>query len=634
MPITIGSNIASLGAQRQLGKTTESLGNTYERLSSGMRINKASDDAAVLAIASSLKTDTRVFTQAIRNISDGVSTLNIAEGALTQLTNIGQRQMELAEQAANGTYSYQQRKAMNTEANALVDEWNRITQTTKFNGVQLLDGTQFTDSSNGGLKIQAGNDSSANSQLAIGIGDKLSRIVGTGATTVLGTTVSSPSVGYIGSSDVNNDGNIDLVSFDFTDHVINTSLGNGDGTFKAYISSVAGAGVNQGQDRDVIARDLNGDGKLDIITVDQDATGSANKLLVLLGNGNGTFLAQRSYTIGSIVSTHLTVADYNGDGKDDIAVGSASDNVTVFFGNSDGSFGGASVIGIYGSSHGVSSGDFNGDGKVDIISSGNTGAQLLINNGNGTFKVTALSNTFIGAGRGTAAIDINGDGNLDYAFADTGATSYMQIGFGNGDGTFKAATSYQTGSRLDYISVADFNKDGFDDLSLSSAFNGSSAIFLANSDGSLKVGSIGVANSYMGSVGDYNNDGVSDVAYGGAGSISIGLSNTTKATSVSKLNLLSQSSARTSLGIISSALDHVTSELGALGSMQSRFQVASNTLRVSTENYAAATSRILDVDVAQESADLTRKQILQQAAASVLGQANKQPQLALQLLRG
>ena len=88
MPITIGSNIASLGAQRQLGKVNESLSSTFEKLSSGLRINKASDDAAGLAIASSLQTNVRVFTHAVRNVNDGVSALNIAEGSLTQLSNI------------------------------------------------------------------------------------------------------------------------------------------------------------------------------------------------------------------------------------------------------------------------------------------------------------------------------------------------------------------------------------------------------------------------------------------------------------------------------------------------------------------------------------------------------------------
>lgn len=88
MPVTIGANIASLRTQRELGKTTAALSRVFERLSSGQRINHASDDAAGLAIASQLNASARVFSQAIRNVNDGASVLNIAEGATQELTSI------------------------------------------------------------------------------------------------------------------------------------------------------------------------------------------------------------------------------------------------------------------------------------------------------------------------------------------------------------------------------------------------------------------------------------------------------------------------------------------------------------------------------------------------------------------
>ena len=109
--ITINSNIAALNAQRRLGQSTQSLRDTFSRLSSGLRINKASDDAAGLAIAESLKVDERVFNQAIQNANDGISALSIAEGSLDALQNITTRQLELAEQAANGVNSLEQRQA-------------------------------------------------------------------------------------------------------------------------------------------------------------------------------------------------------------------------------------------------------------------------------------------------------------------------------------------------------------------------------------------------------------------------------------------------------------------------------------------------------------------------------------------
>ena len=108
MAVNLGSNISSLRSQRMLSLSSEKLSSTFERLSSGQRINKASDDAAGLAIADNLRTKSRVFTQGVRNVNDGISLLNIADGAVSQLTNITTRLTELAEQAANGIFGMTQ----------------------------------------------------------------------------------------------------------------------------------------------------------------------------------------------------------------------------------------------------------------------------------------------------------------------------------------------------------------------------------------------------------------------------------------------------------------------------------------------------------------------------------------------
>ena len=118
LPITLGSNIASLGAQRRLANASEKLGSVFERLSSGLRINRASDDAAGLAVSSSLNAYQRIYTQGVRNLNDGVSALSIADGAIGQLSNIVTRQNELAEQAANGIYTTVPRSALDREAQA------------------------------------------------------------------------------------------------------------------------------------------------------------------------------------------------------------------------------------------------------------------------------------------------------------------------------------------------------------------------------------------------------------------------------------------------------------------------------------------------------------------------------------
>lgn len=159
MPITIGSNIASLQAQRRLGSATESLGKSYEKLASGFRINRASDDAAGLAIADSLRANQRVATVAIRNANDGISTIGIADSALGQIGNVLSRLAELSEQSANGVFSTVQRSALSNEFVALSSEIERIAYTTEFNGVKLISG-------GGTLTLQVGFDSTSTSQIS------------------------------------------------------------------------------------------------------------------------------------------------------------------------------------------------------------------------------------------------------------------------------------------------------------------------------------------------------------------------------------------------------------------------------------------------------------------------------------
>jgi len=140
MSINIRSNIPSLISQRNLEQSTARLNTSYERLSSGLRINRARDDAAGLAIAESLKADARVATVAIRNASDGISIISIADQAIGQISNVLSRLAELAEQSANGVYANSQRSALQNEFTALTSEIERIAYTTEFNGLKLLSG--------------------------------------------------------------------------------------------------------------------------------------------------------------------------------------------------------------------------------------------------------------------------------------------------------------------------------------------------------------------------------------------------------------------------------------------------------------------------------------------------------------
>lgn len=149
MALSLVSNIASLKAQTQLDRTNKALSKTFQRLSSGLRINSASDDPAGLAVAESLKTDAKIAAVAVRNANDGISLTSIADSALGEISDILSRMAELAQQSSNGVVTNTQRSAISSEFLALGSEIERIAKTTTFNDVNLL-------SNSGSVNIQVG----------------------------------------------------------------------------------------------------------------------------------------------------------------------------------------------------------------------------------------------------------------------------------------------------------------------------------------------------------------------------------------------------------------------------------------------------------------------------------------------
>ncbi|MBF0426924.1 MAG: flagellin FliC [Magnetococcales bacterium] len=141
MALTVITNLASLNAQRNLGKTTSALSKTYQRLSSGLRVNSAVDDAAGLGISTRFTAEVRGMNMAVRNVNDGISLLQVADGSLDETTNALQRMRELAVQAASGTLTSTDRTNLNAEFSQLLSEVDRIGSNTKFNGRFLLFGS-------------------------------------------------------------------------------------------------------------------------------------------------------------------------------------------------------------------------------------------------------------------------------------------------------------------------------------------------------------------------------------------------------------------------------------------------------------------------------------------------------------
>jgi flagellin len=166
MAIRIFNNTASVNAQRILGVNNTRLAQSIERISSGIRINKGADDAAGLAISEGLRSDIRALRQATRNANDGMSLVNVTEGALNEQSSILIRLRELASQAATGTVGSTERATIQLEFSALRDELTRIAETTEFNGIGLINGNLASSvASTSHTMIQIGIDSTANSRL-------------------------------------------------------------------------------------------------------------------------------------------------------------------------------------------------------------------------------------------------------------------------------------------------------------------------------------------------------------------------------------------------------------------------------------------------------------------------------------
>lgn len=291
-------------------------------------------------------------------------------------------------------------------------------------------------------------------------------------------------------ADFNGDGKPDIL--EQATGLLVVLLGNGDGTFQTAIPTSSGASLSQ-----VAVADLNGDGKADVVGV------FGASLMVYISNGDGTFVPGVSYSMGvtSAGATVLSLGDFNGDGKIDVAVSVAGDNVAgteiIFLGNGNGTFQtpAKTSAGILYPAYRVA-GDFNGDGKRDLVLSGDDNTcsptcnvYVLLGKGDGTFNAPTAS--FPGAGE-LAAADLNGDGKLDLVLEEDPTVG--QIYLGNGDGTFLNVHNYVLSLPNPYegfasfgtIVIGDFDLDGKTDIALGNA------VLLSNGNGSFKGMPLGV----------------------------------------------------------------------------------------------------------------------------------------------
>jgi len=335
--------------------------------------------------------------------------------------------------------------------------------------------------------------------------------------------------------DLNRDGKLDLVVANLCQNtncssgnggVVSVLLGNGDGTFQAAKNYATGG---FGSSSAAIG-DVNGDGYADVIVANQCSTSdckSGGSVSVLLGNGHGALQSAKTYSSGAFTALSVAIADFNKDGKLDLAVANQCQDSTcqngalsVLLGNGDGTFQTAQSFPSAGYfTNSVAVGDFNGDGNPDLVATSqcqdstckNGGVSVLLGNGNGTFQSATSYNSGGSQADAVSVADLNGDGNADLLVSNlcqnatdciNGVVSSL---LGRGDGTFHGPHAYGSGGQSAYSLVAaDFNGDG--NLDVVVANSTGTCVLLGNGDGSFQNAIPYFPGGIFVSSGDFNGD--------------------------------------------------------------------------------------------------------------------------------
>ena len=485
MASVINTNISSINAQRNLTSTQSSLATSLQRLSTGLRINSAKDDAAGLAISERFTTQIRGLNQASRNANDGISLAQTAEGALGTSGDILQRIRELAVQSANATNSGSDRKALNQEVGQLVQELGRIADQTSFNGSKLLDGTfgtkQFQVGANAGETIQA--------------------------------TMANFSISKYGDNQIVGDSITNLATAALTQTGGAITVNGTDGT--AVYTAVAGESAKS------VATGITA------LTDDTGVTASAKTEADLTFTNSVAHVLQVTSDNTAAKTISFTVAASDADGL--------ADAITAF-----------------------------------NDASSETGVTAKLNDaGDGLTLTNATGENILLENNSTAAGD-------SIVLQTTGAAAAITV----------AGAGVLTGAAVGVVTT-----DSGSSFSISDATAAPTSFF------------------------------------SGAGAAD---SSTLQA--VSTLNINDVDGANLAIKIVDNAIARISGQRASFGALQSRFESAVSNIAVASENLSSARSRIRDADFAQETANLTRAQILQQAGTAMLAQANAIPQNVLSLL--
>ncbi|MBL4621373.1 MAG: hypothetical protein JKY89_03150 [Immundisolibacteraceae bacterium] len=520
MANVINTNVLSLNAQRNLNASQGALSTSIQRLSSGLRINSAKDDAAGLAISDRMTAQIRGFNQASRNAADAISLAQVGEGALQQVTNNLQRMRELSIQSANATNTTEDRISLDAEFQQLLAANDELAKNTSFNGRNVLDGS-------------LGN---ATFQVGANVGETI--------TVDVSASMRNTQVGQAAS-----------VKFDL--------IGSGPtaATSMAAIAAVADTTV-------LAADDLQINGTTIGAATDANnglGAGSANQIATAINQLTGTHgvTANAGETTATITAANFSSAlTFNDVGNDstlhytlqinDVQVAVQIEDALTITTQSDL----ITLINSHASNTGVTA---TLQANNDILLSASDGRNIEF--------AEAVSNA-----SGLASDGVNGFfGDL---VSEPGAS-----GQGASVRTFKATINLDARTQ---ISVNDLN-DGDNDQFFSQISNGNSS--------------------------------------------------TTEAAAIVSANVLTVNDSNSAIRSIDQAIRDVDTLRGTFGAIQTRFESTIASLATSAENLSAARSRIQDTDFAQETAELTRSQTLQQAGTAMLAQANSAPQSVLSLLQ-
>ena len=590
MALSVNTNVTSQTVQKNLNKAGDALSTSMTRLSSGLKINSAKDDAAGMQIANRLTSQVKGMTVAIANANNGTSIAQTAEGAMQESTNILQRLRELALQSANGDKSDEDRASLQQEFTAKTGELTRIAQTTTFGGRNLLDGS-FQNQS-----FQIGSD--ANQTISFGMND----ISATGlkgsfseasvagaATSELKASVTGSSITLGGTPAVPDTPAVPKTPFVLTSSS-NYTTPLADETFKINGQDVT---IATGADADAAKLAINtaGTGGLPIDDVAADVV-----------NGKLVLTSASAINITGTTTTGLDTGKQTGSVGTPIipgspAVPSGLPATTIKINDKDVSFGA-------------------GDNMATIMAAINT-ANTALNPGGPTGVSATLS----------------ADGSrLQLATADG-----SNIKLANGTGGSLAALGLSSGTTPAKLETAtSINLNGTD-------VKFSAGSTMADVVSSINSASTGVTASLKedGSLNLFSTKNIT-IADGSAGTglAALGLSTAAPSTTaikqettVSDLSVLTAEDSQRTVQALADAISQIDTQRSALGAVQNRFTSTVANLQSISENSTAALGRVQDTDFASEAAELTKQQTLQQASTAILSQANQLPSAVMKLLQ-